>query len=79
MHCKCFPSVLFCSYFQMVLSFLAGSKHALVYANSGMHVTFFWFFAVSIYPLVWLTRSGAHLGLTVGLYMQRFFGRMKQL
>ena len=52
MHCKCFPSVLFCSYFQMVLSFLAGSKHALVYANSGMHVTFFWFFAVSIYPLV---------------------------
>ncbi len=23
--------------------------------------------------------SGAHLGLTVGLYMQRFFGRIKQL
>ena len=63
----------------MVLSFLAGSKHAPVYASSGMYVVVLFVFAGSTCALVVLICSRAHLELPVGFYMQRFFVRMQQI
>jgi len=57
----------------MVLSFLAGSKHAPVYASSEMYVVFLFVFAGSTCALVVLICSRVHLELPVGVYMQRFF------
>ena len=57
----------------MVLSFLAGSKHAPVYESSGMYVVFLFVHAGSTCALVVLICSRVHLELPVGFYMQRFF------